>query len=346
MRRTSRTRNRDLEHYAMGTLRDKVGPVSTDTDSSGTPDLSIDMDGRQVTVQVETMAYATPERIHRLERTRPASGVVLVVADRINAPARELIESLGWGHLDASTGGLFLHAPGIRIDTMVPALTPHDTGTPTGIVGPSGRTLAYEILRRHYDRSPGPIRTSTSADEFGLARSSASDAMRALKAADLVDGDGTPLIPELFWTLARVWQPDARYWLASPPDPDDWPRPSDHNTPLWRLGGLQAAVIHGAPAVGGGEGPIDLYVPGATEMSIALRRYGAADPISAAASIATPPVPQLTAPAQTESQTVHRGWPIVHPVAAALDLAALDDARSHQILDEWRPAGEAVWHDA
>jgi hypothetical protein len=42
----------------------------------------------------------------------------------------------------------------------------------------------------------------------------------------------------------------------------------------------------------------------------------------------------------------HRGWPVVHPVAAALDLAALDDARSHQILDEWRPAGEAVWHDA
>lgn len=346
MRRSNKTRSRDLEQYAINALRDKVGPVSTDIDSNSTRDLSLDMDGHQVTVHVATMAYATPERIHRLERTMLASGFVLVVADRINAPARELIESLGWGHLDASTGGLFLRTPGIRIDTRVPALMQHATDAPTGIVGPSGRTLAYEILRRHYDGSPEPIRTSTSADEFGLARSSASDAMRALKAADLVDGDGSPLIPELFWALARVWQPDTRYWLATPPDPGESPRPRDHDTPRWCLGGLQAAVVHGAPAVGGGEGPIDLYVPGATEMSIALRRYGAADPISAAASIATPPAPQLTAPSPAGSETFHRGWPVVHPVAAALDLAALDDARSQQILDEWQPAGKTVWHGA
>lgn len=346
MRHTAQTRNRDLEHYAVDALRDKAGPVSVDTGVGSAPDLSLDVDGHRIPLDIKAMAYATPERVHRLIRTSPPREVILIVADRINAPARELIESLGWGHLDASTGDLFLHAPGIRIDTTVPALAPRDREARAGIVGPSGRVLAYEILRRHYDRSPDPIRTSTSSEDFGLARSSASDAMRALKAADLVDRHGSPLLPELFWALARVWQPDTRDWLATAPDPDDWDRRADPDAPRWHLGGVEAAVFHGAPAVGSNEGPIDLYVPGATEMTIALRRCGAADPISAAASVATPPVPQLTTSGETRSEMFHRGWPVVHPVAAALDLAALDDARSHQILDEWRPAGEAVWHDA
>jgi len=36
-------------------------------------------------------------------------------------------------------------------------------------------------------------------------------------------------------------------------------------------------------------------------------------------------------------------WPVVHPVVAALDLAA-DRARGHQILDEWTPEEQRrVW---
>lgn len=84
---------------------------------------------------------------------------------------------------------------------------------------------------------------------------------------------------------------------------------------------MEAAIVHGAPAVGAGPGTIDLYVPNATQLSIALRRYGAANPISAVASIALPPVPQLTNHHTGRSEKLHRGWPVTHPVDAALDLA-------------------------
>jgi len=345
MRRSMQTLDRDFEQYAVEALRDRVGPVSTIGGTDSGPDLLLDVDDRRIAIEVKAMAYATADRVEALKRTRPPGELVLVVADRINAPARELIESLGWGHLEASTGDLFLRAPGIRINTTVPPLVQRAPEQPTGIIGHSGRVLAYEILRRHYDRSPQPIRTSTSQGEFGLARSSASDAMRALKAADLVHRDGSPALPELFWDLARVWQPTNRRWLAAIPDPDDWNHDTDPDSPLWHLAGLAAAIVRGAPAVGAEAGPVDLYVPSATQLSIALRRYGAADPISAAASVAPPPVPQLTNHHTGRSEKLHRGWPVIHPVAAALDLAALDDARSHQILDEWRPTGEAVWHE-
>ena len=81
-------------------------------------------------------------------------------------------------------------------------------------------------------------------------------------------------------------------------------------------------------------------------LSIAVRRYGSSDPLAAAASVAVPAVHQVTAPPDPASgERRHRGWLLVHPVAAALDLAAAGDARSLQVLAEWRPDGEAVWHE-
>lgn len=345
MRRSTTTLDRESAQYALETLRHVLGEASvhphTDTDSN----LVIDVDGREIALAIAPMAYATPERVQALEANDRPDGLLFVVADRINTPAKQLIESLGWAYLDASSGELFLHAPGIRINTTVPALTRTDQRPRAGIAGTSGPVLAYEILRRHYDGSTDPIRTTTSREEFGLARSSTSDAMRALEAADLIEPDGSPLVPELFWALARVWQPTDRVWLAVLPDPDDWNQGTEPEAASWHLAGTEAAIAHGAPAVGGDIGPVDLYVPSSTELSIALRRHGAADPISAAASIATPPVHQVVAPGRELPTVTHRGWPVVHPVAAALDLAALDDPRSHQILDEWQPAGNAVWHD-
>lgn len=345
MRRTGRTLANDLAQYARGVLAAKVGSVTPTDDEAGATGLVVDVDGRPLAIELKPMAYATPERITSLQRPKSTDALVCVVADRINAPARGLIESFGWAHLDASTGQLFLHAPGVRIDTTVPPLVRAGAHRQSGIVGHSGRVLAYEILRRHYDRSPDPIRTSTASSEFGLARSSTSDAMRALRSADLIGHDQAPVLPALFWELARVWQPAERHWLATAPNPDDRSDMPLSASGLWRLGGLEAAIAHGAPAVGGDEGLVGLYVPDATQRSIAVRHYGAADPIAAAASIAAPPVPQLTAGTPDEHGTTRRGWHVVHPVAAALDLAALDDARSHQILEEWTPDGEAVWHE-
>lgn len=351
MRRPAVELARDLEQCAVAALEEKVGPVSVPRGGDSSADVVVDVDGQRLAVQLMTMAYATVDRVEALRRAGAGGGsegpgrTVLIVADRINTPARELIESSGWGYLDTSTGNLFLRAPGIRVETMVPALDRGSSGDRSGVVGRAGRVLTYEILRRHYDRSPDPILTSTSKDEFGLARSSTSDAMRALVAADLVTGGGVPVLPDLFWELARVWQPADRRWLATAPDPDDWNLGTDPGAAAWHLGGTEAAIVHGAPLVGAGDGPVELYVPGPVLLSIATRRYGVADAISAAASVAVPSAHQVTRHRHDQHERRHRGWPVVHPVAAALDLATLGDARSQQILDEWHPSGEVVWHE-
>ncbi|CAN5750847.1 hypothetical protein BH23ACT2_BH23ACT2_00250 [soil metagenome] len=349
MRRPAGELTRDLEQFAVAALEERVGPVSLASGADSSDDVVVEVDGQQLAIALKTMAYATVDRIEALRRAGTGRNdddrMVLIVADRINAPARELIESSGWGHLDTSTGNLFLRAPGVRVETTVAALERGSSGDRSGVVGRSGRVLAYEILRRHYDGSPDPILTSTSKDEVDLARSSASDAMRALVAADLVTRDGAPALPDLFWELARVWQPADRRWLATVPDPDDWNLEADPDAAASHLAGTEAAIVHGAPAVGAGDGPVELYVPGPVLLSIAVRRYGVADPISAAASVAVPSAHQVTRPRHDQAERHHRGWPVVHPVAAALDLAALGDARSQQILDEWHPKGEAVWHE-
>lgn len=338
--------DRSLREQAVAALVEAVGDVQVGRDS--TADLEIELDGHRVAIQVKTMAYATVDRVEALKRKGlpSADRLVLVVADRINQPAQVALREAGWGYLDLATGRLFLRAPGIRIDTSVDVVEPGERPMPVGIVGRAGRVVAYELLRRRYDNDPRPVLTTTSADQFDLARSPTSDARRALIGAGLLTGDGEPVLPELFWALARDWAPTDRRWLAKVPDPKDWDRAHDPTEPTWRLGGTQAAIELGAPIVTAADGPLDLYVPGPVLLSIAVRRHGASDPLAAAASVAVPVVHQVTAPPDPASGgRRHHGWLLVHPVAAALDLAALGDARSLQVLAEWRPDGEAVWHE-
>lgn len=119
----------------------------------------------------------------------------------------------------------------------------------------------------------------------------------------------------------------------------------DSAATTWRLGGAAAAIAHGAPAVGTSDGPLELYVPGPVLLTVCARRYGAADPLSAVASVAVPAAHQVTGPWDPDRDRRAHGWPLAHPVAAALDLAAQSDARSRQILADWSPSGAAVWHD-
>jgi hypothetical protein len=345
-RRSNDVLDQSLREQAAAAITEAVGTVQPANNSAG--DLEIELDGYRVIIEVKTMAYATVERVEALKRSDPPSSdrPVLVVADRINQPARTALRGAGWGYFEVTSGSLFLRAPGVRIDTTVDVVDPGTRSKPVGVVGRAGRVVAYELLRRRYDRDQRPVLTTTSLDQFDLARSSTSDARRALIGADLLTEDGEPVVPELFWALARQWAPTDRRWLASIPDPRDWDRADDPTKPTWRLGGTQAAISLGAPIVSAGGAPAELYVPGPVLLSIAVRRYGPSDPLAAAASVAVPVVHQVTAPQVLASQERrHNGWLVVHPVAAALDLAALGDARSLQVLAEWQPDGEDVWHE-
>lgn len=344
-RRSTDVLERSLRERATIALSATVDGVRSVRGSAG--DLEIELDGHRVTIDVRTMAYATVERIEGLKQSNPPPGdrPVLVIADRINQPARTAIRAAGWGYFDVATGSLFLRAPGIRIDTSVDMVDPGTRSKPVGIVGRAGPILAYEILRRAFDTDPRPILTSRSKDEFDLPRSSTSDAFRALAAAGLLADGGKPVLPELFWELAKFWAPAERRWLARAPQPSDWATTTSRTRPAWRLGGTEAALAWGAPVVSAGHGPFELYVPESVLLSVAVRRYGSSDPIAAAASVALPTAHQVIDAEGSASDRHHRGWPLVHPIAAALDLAALGDARSQQILADWQPDGEAVWHE-
>ena len=100
--------------------------------------------------------------------------------------------------------------------------------------------------------------------------------MRRLAEAGLVDEAGTAVAPDLFWELAAAWRTE-RTWLLRRPDPKQHV-PSDPLAPSWRMTGTAAAAAYGAPLASAGEGPLELYVTGPVELSIAvasLRRRSA-----------------------------------------------------------------------
>jgi hypothetical protein len=305
-----------------------------------------------VLVETKAISYATPERLTTIGPNRSVDGsgdrVTLVLAGRTSAPARRLMREEGIGYFDATTGELYLRGGGLRIDAVTPGATSPSQARPApGVKGLAATTMAYELLRRAFDGDHRPLGVRPATDELGLARSSISDARQRLVGAGLVTEDDEPTLPSLFWELALSWAPKERRWLAEIPDPGEWNALADSASGEWRLGGLSAAVALGAPGVGVGEAPLDLYVPGPVLLTIAERRYGTADVLSARASVAVPAVSQVTSvPAPgARLPVIVRGWPVVHPVAAALDLASLGDARARQILEEWEPDGNVVWRE-
>jgi hypothetical protein len=72
-----------------------------------------------------------------------------------------------------------------------------------------------------------------------------------LAEAALVDPARTAVVPELFWELASVWQPEWT-WPASRPEPAGWPD-AEHGT-AWVRTGDTVALGYGAAlvSVGGG----------------------------------------------------------------------------------------------
>jgi hypothetical protein len=165
-------------------------------------------------------------------------------------------------------------------------------------------------------------------------------AVRRLADAGLVDSDGTGVFPELFFELAAVWR-TVRTWLAAAPAAAAH-RPADRAAPAWRrTGTAAAAAAYGAPVVTTPGGPVELYVPGPVEVTIAARRYGAAEPGTGAAVVAVAPTLAAVAHPDATSVVDVDGWPAAPVLTVALDLAQ-DRARGREILADW-DRSDAVW---
>ena len=309
------------------------------TDESYDAVLHVLVDDRPLTVPLEVVSYCTGQRAEELiARHGPPRIDVspLVVADKITTEARATLTDAGWSWLDRR-GRLHLRGSAVRVDVDVPrqdgAATSGQSGPP--ITGRGGITVAYWLCA-HPDEALSPTR---SAAELGLAPSTISTAVRRLADAGLVSDDGTGLFPELFWELAGAWRTD-RVWLNAAPDPAVH-LTADSHASTWRRTGTAAAAAYGAPLVTSGGGPIELYVPGPVAVSVALRRYGTAEPGTGAAVLAVAPATPVTAGPGDDHVPVIGGWPAAPVLAVALDLAQ-DRARGREILADWRATG-AVW---
>ena len=310
----------------------------------GTPfDAIVDarVDDRSFTIIVEHKAYCTGQTarqlIARADRS-PIKGLPMLVADRMTAEARALLTDAGWSWLDRR-GHLHLRWPTVRVDLKVtPSVPPAGTARmePT-MSGRSGVTVAYWLLE-HPDRSLSP---TGQRSELMLAPSSISTAVRRLSKAGLLDDDGHALTPELFWELANAWHPE-RSWLAGTPMPSEHSSPDLDGTAWW-LSGTAAAAAWGAPVVTTPSGPVELYVAGPVELSIARRRYGAADSGAGTTVLAVAPIRlALTSTGAADNVPTVDGWSVAPKLTVALDLAQ-DRGRGREILAQWNDR-DAVWH--
>lgn len=313
------------------------------------PDLVLEGPGQRVVVDVKAVSVADPARVARLieaHQTRQDSAVqevCVLVADEITESARRLLRDEGWGYLDRR-GRLWFSAAGIRInDTELAAMPREGTlGRPAQpITGRAGIGLALHLLM-HPDRAAG---VRELAREVGCSPSSAHAALARLRDAALVEPDGRPLVPALFWAVADVWHP-VRYPIAREPAPGDVAM-DDEKDSGWVVSGDVAAAAWGAPIAVGGASPPDLYAPTTRALRQAIRRVGEASWADRGATVASAGVPAVTSEREMHSQSLATPWlhwPLAHPVVVALDLAR-DKSRGREILEGWRsPRGYTqVW---
>lgn len=272
-----------------------------------------------------------------------AGGDHIVVANRISEPARRLLAAAGWSWLDRRLGA-HLALDGRDVDVVLP-VEPLPDGQPARAVTPAaegpirGRAgLAYAAALLCHPNRPPAFRAVARA--VGMSPTAISNAVAHLAEAGLVGPGNEPTLPELFWTLATVWGPTKVVPVATRPEPTK-ADVADLDGPGRVLGGDLAAVELGAPLFTPDGAPW-VQVPTIVELRRAERRFGSSTWGDRAGVIAVPATP-LVCQGRWRAPADGTGWPLPHPVFAALDLAG-DPGRGREILDRWTPEGaEAVW---
>jgi hypothetical protein len=340
---------RSREQAAGATLIDAVKSIGLEarTESSAGSRPSGDVvvvlpDGRTVSLEIRSASLVTadsaPGQLRRWSRSSPGEAVDVVVADRITTDARDDLNRAGWSWLDLR-GHLRLVGPGLFVDSDVPALI-KPRPEPRALTGRVGIELAALLLLDPGER----IGVRTAAGMLSRAPSSVSEAFANLRAENLVDADGLPAVPGLFWALAEHWTPLAR-------DVASMPRPGGgrdnaalhigfadvESTIGWALTDTVAASVYGAPLSMRVGHPPDFYVPDQSTLRRAVRLLGPATAASArAARIRVAPVPLVCSRRVDATDWADEEWPLANPLFVALDLAQ-DPGRGREILDAWTP---------
>jgi len=261
-------------------------------------------------------------QMRKYAKAAKADGVVLV-ADRISTPARDVLSSSGIGWLDRR-GHLRLRGPGLLVDSDVPPLVAEPTDRVVDLFSPTGCDVAMALLLAPAER----LGTMEIARRTGRSPGRASELLAAMRNAGLVESTGQPLIPDLFNSLADEWLP-RWYPLAATPPP----------APMYRLSGTLGAIWHGAPVVATSDWPPEIYVDDRWNLRHVLSSVGLADEKPAAASVALCP----SRYGFSIEAGINQDFPVANHVVVALDLAQ-DPGRGREILGTWTPEGHIrVW---
>ncbi len=308
-------------------------------------------DGEPVVVRPAARSVLSAGRAADVARTvgRDGPGVPVVIAEKIPGPARDVLTRAGIGWFDRR-GHLRIHASGLLVDADVRPIraAAPSRGYPTGRTG-VGAAVALMIAASRPGGDDGASvalpTVSEIADLAGVAVSGASTVLKTFRALGYLNGDGSPVVPDLFWATVEHWAPR---WvgLAQPIDAD--PRliaELDANLDNldqvgWCVAGDAAAAAWHAPIVGGDIGALQWYVPSLDVLDTLRWMLGEPAPGErAVAFVAVAPTPVICR--RRADRGV--GVPVEPLVAAALDLS-LDHARGHETLEQWEPdSGHRVW---
>lgn len=343
-----RTRSVDqLDNARLAVAKLSAQLDDVDLAPSGSGYVQLSMGGSSPLARLVAREAVSESDVRHLRSSRPRTRV-FVVANRISEEARALLSSYGWSWLDRRVGAhidngdrvvdvVYLDRPAAAAGSAGPARTarPSSDGP---IRGRAGISYASAVLCRPDD--PPSLRSVATA--IGMSPTSVSNAARLLAAEGLLEPEGLPACPDLFDALAAVWGPVAVAGGATVPDPED-PGLSGYDADLahrgWALGGDLAALELGAPIFTTDARPT-LWVPSLVDLRRAERYLGPASWDDRAATLLVAPTPLVC---QNRHAPGPSGWPLAHPVFAALDLAQ-DRGRGREVLGGWQPEGiRVVW---
>ncbi len=333
------------EEEAIKYLEDALRAVGAETERPPVrdrmADLVLTLGDRKVWIEVKRAALVSDaahwaRQIHVPSPDRPTINVV--VADRVGQSAREWLQGAGWGWLDLR-GSLHLQAPGVLIDTRVPAAwerpSPKDPlSSPAGLevacalLSEPTTSHAVRGLARQLDRSAGTV----------------SEILKSFRNEGLVEGTANKPAAQLFWRVADVW-PGDRVTLAG--------RPREGAGPVnealeigfgdvqgasgWALTDTLAAAAYGAPVAARADQTPDYFVPSAAILARARTLLGvASSPHEVQSTARVAPVPDVCARRINAPTTSSDERPLAAPLYVALDLA-LDAGRGREILAAWDP---------
>lgn len=261
---------------------------------------------------------------------------LVVLAERVAEPARAVFREAGIGFYDAR-GHLRLIAPGLIVDTSVPAATFAPTSN-----DPLGADVAKEIALAILEDPARERGVRELARTVGRAPSAVASALRRLGEAGLVTSRNEALVPDLFWELQGVWR-HKTIALASLPEPtasrvDSLEFGIDGEVG-WALTDTLGALAWGMPVFVSGDYPPDFLVPSSLALDRAVSAFGRADdPSQRACTVSLSPVGYAC---RRRVRFAGQPWPVANHVVVALDLAR-DRARGRQMIDGWEPGGDVV----